>query len=355
MNLAGTPLLITGLTAVVLTALLIAVTWERGGRLRVVLRTVGVIAALLSVTVTVLVQLNRMTEAYVDPEADSVASGTESDESEPDAAEPELSEPDSASTTSTASARSTIRAFKVKGKASGLTLSMYVYLPAAYGTGNQRFPVVQAAHGYPGSPRTWLKKLEVQSVLDAEIAAGRMAPTVVLFPFQTPRQLLDTECTNMRGGPQTETFLTVDVPAFAKAHLRVRTDRAGWGLIGYSAGGYCATSLALRNPTKYAAAASMSGLAGPGIVVGDGKEHTEHNVAWRLQHMPRPAMALWIGWAKDEEKIRRDSLLIARAARPPISLTTAEVERGGHNHAVWRQMEAPAFNWLSAQLGRPLP
>ncbi|MEV8504961.1 alpha/beta hydrolase-fold protein [Actinoplanes sp. NPDC051475] len=336
MSLDGTPLLIIALTAVALTAVLTAVGWDRGGRLRWALRVVGVLTAVLSVTVTVLVQLNRMTEAYpADVEAES--------EQEPGPVE--VNTP----------AGSQLLTFTVAGPASGLTMTMYAYLPAAYRTGKQRFPVMEALHGYPGSPRTWLKKLKVQSRLDTEIAAGRMAPTVVLFPSQTPRRLLDTECTNLRQGPQTETFLTVDVPAYAKTHLRIRTDRRGWGLIGYSAGGYCASSLALRHPTEYSAAASMSGLAGPGIIVGDGTEDTMHNVAWRLQHLPRPAMALWVGWANDEQRTRRDSMLIARVARPPVSVTTAAVERGGHSHAVWRQMEGPAFDWLSARLARPLP
>ncbi|MEV4641136.1 alpha/beta hydrolase-fold protein [Actinoplanes sp. NPDC049548] len=332
----GTPLLVLALVAVALTAVLIAVGWDRGGRLRWPLRLVAVVAALLSVSATVLVQLNRMTEAY-------------STDAEP---EPEAGPEPAAEETPGGSQLLTVT---VAGKASGLTSTMYVYLPAAYRTGTQRFPVMEALHGYPGSPRTWLRKLQVRSRLDTEIAEGRMAPAVVLFAPNTPRQLLDTECTNLRGGPQSETFLTVDVPAYAMAHFRVRTDRAGWGLIGYSAGGYCASSLALRHPDRYAAAASMSGLAGPEIVVGDGTEDTLHNVVWRLEHLPRPPVALWIGWADDEQGTRRDALRIARAARPPVSVTTAMVQRGGHSHAVWRQMEGPAFDWLSAHLARPLP
>jgi enterochelin esterase-like enzyme len=346
MSLDGTPLLAVALSAVVLTAVLLAVGWDRGGRLRWALRLAGVLIALLSVTATVLVQLNRLTEVYVT----NVDADVDADVD----AEPESEPAPSAAAVDTPGG-SQLLTFKVPGPASGLTMTMYAYLPAAYRTGTQRFPVVQALHGYPGTPHTWLRRLDVRSVLDTEIAAGRMAPTVVLFPSQTPRRLLDTECTNLRKGPQVETFLTVDVPAFAKARLRIRTDRAGWGLIGYSAGGYCATSLALRHPTQYAAAASMSGLAGPDIVVGDGAEHTLHNVAWRLQHLPRPATALWLGWAKDETKISRDSLLIARSARAPVTVTTAVLERGGHSHAIWRQMEAPAFDWLSAHLARPAP
>jgi hypothetical protein len=34
-------------------------------------------------------------------------------------------------------------------------------------------------------------------------------------------------------------------------------------------------------------------------------------------------------------------------------VTTAVVAHGGHSDAVWRAMEAPAFDWLSSWLARP--
>ena len=93
---------------------------------------------------------------------------------------------------------------------------MYVYLPHGYERDRRlRYPVIEAAHGYPGSPRTWIRRLHIKAYLDREIATGRMAPTVVLLPYQTPEQLRDTECTDLVGGPHAETFLTRDVPAYA--------------------------------------------------------------------------------------------------------------------------------------------
>jgi enterochelin esterase-like enzyme len=237
-----------------------------------------------------------------------------------------------------------------------MTAPMYVYLPAAYDRKPaRRFPVIEALHGFPGSPLTWLHRLGVVDRLDREIAAGRMAPTVVLFPYQTPDPMVDTECTNLRYGPKAETFLTLDVPATARAHLRVRTDRAAWGLIGYSAGGYCATNLLLRHPTQYAAAASLSGYSDPGIAIGDGTEHTLNNDIWRLQHLALPAVALYLACARTDPTAMRDTAALARAAHTPVSTTTAYVGTGGHNSQTWEAMEAPAFDWLSGWLARALP
>jgi enterochelin esterase-like enzyme len=244
----------------------------------------------------------------------------------------------------------------VDGPASRLTMPMYVYLPPGYDPASPvRYPVIEALHGYPSTPSQWLHALGVQSILDREIAAGRMAPTVVLFPYQSPEPLrLDTECTNLVGSAQTETFLTRDVPAFVRGHYRVRPDQAGWGLIGFSAGGYCATQLLLRHPGQYAAGASLSGYVDPGIRVGDGSEHTTYNIVWRLRHLPIPAVALYLTCARSDAEPFANTLAIAKAGHAPLQLTTAYIKGGGHTTQSWRAMEAPAFDWLSTWLGQPL-
>jgi len=308
---------VLSLTAVLLTAVLLAIGWNR---VRVIGRSGLVVLAVLSVAAAVAVQVNRVTVTF------------------PGAPGP---------------TNSRLLHVSVPGPASGLTLPMYVYLPAAYDSDPTSFPVIEALHGYPGTPETWLRRLDAQSTLDREIAAGRMAPSIVLFPSQTPDPLRDTECTNLHDGPQTETFLTVDVPAFARAHYRVRTDRAAWGLIGYSAGAFCATNLILRHPGQYASAASLAGYAEPGIDIGDGTQHTTNNPEWRLRNLPQPAIALWLGWAEDDRQSATESRRLAAECRTPLALTTAVVAQGGHNEVVWRLMEAPAFDWLSAHLARP--
>jgi hypothetical protein len=66
-------------------------------------------------------------------------------------------------------------------------------------------------------------------------------------------------------------------------------------------------------------------------------------------------VALWIGWADDDTDASTGSRRVVALAQPPITVVTAAVPEGGHSHAVWKQMEGPAFDWLSAQLARPAP
>jgi enterochelin esterase-like enzyme len=313
---------------------LLAALW---GRVRLPARIALVTAVVLSVTAAALLQVNRLTETY--PSWGELAGST--------AAPPvRVAGP----------GQGRLVTFPVPGPVSGMSMPMTVYLPAAYFTpeGEKlRFPVIEALHGYPGTPESWIRRLDIAGHLDQEIAAGRMAPTVVLLPHQTPERLLDTECVNLVGGAQAETYLTRDVPDWARAHLRVRTDRAAWALAGYSAGAFCAMNLALKHPDRYAAAAGLSGYPDPGIKVGDRSEKSTNNITWRLRHLPQPAVALWIGWSGDDRSARDGSRKIVRLARAPLTVTTAVVPHGGHSHAVWREMEAPAFDWLSAHLARP--
>ncbi|BEL04086.1 hypothetical protein Q0Z83_022770 [Actinoplanes sichuanensis] len=329
------------LAAAVVAAVLAGPLWHRGrGGRRIAVRAAAVTACLVTAAATALIWVNRQVDTY--PTWASLLG------SEPATALPVG--------TGGGAGRGTVTTVTVTGPASGLTLPMYVYLPPGYDRQSAtRYPVVEALHGYPGSPVQWFNGLHAATVLDAEIDAGRMAPTVVLFPYQTPDPTLDTECTNLAGGPQTETFLTTDVPAVARARFRVRTDAAGWGLIGYSAGGYCAADLLLRHPGEYAAGAGLSGYATPGIRVGHGAENTEYDDLWRLAHLPVPAVSLYLGCARTDRIPMRDTVALAAAARPPLSVTTAYLGGGGHNMRTWQALAAPAFDWLSTSLGRPIP
>lgn len=354
MGIDNPALVLAGVAVVLVVAALLAVTWDRRGR---VWRAALVTVSVLVVATTAGLQLNRMTEAYPTWASLFGSSSHHPAQGEPQAADDSDSDTGSDDTvpdTPVASGRGKMQSLTVPGPASGLNLTMYVYLPAGYDKSPRtRYPVIEATHGFPGTAVTWVRKLRAQHFLDAEIAAGRMAPTVVVFPMQTPKALVDTECTNLLHGPQSETFLTADVPAYVRTHYHVRTDRAGWGLIGYSAGGFCTNNLLLRHPDHYAAGASLSGYASAGIAIGDGSEKTYNNPAWRLQHLPQPAVSLFLAWASDDHYTKRDSERLISLARSPVRITTATVAHGGHSSAVWQQMEPVAFDWLSAHLARP--
>lgn len=344
------------IAAALLIAALTALTWDRLRRWQAwLVRPVAVALCLVTALAAAAVAVNRELELY--------ASWTELFGSSLDAAGADAPQgPIDALTTSSGGR---VIAFTVEGKASGLTLRAYAYLPPGYDSAalrGQRLPVIEALDGFPGSPEVWLKGLRAPQFLDQEIKARRMGPTVVVFPYQTVTATRDTECVDAVHGVRMDTFLTTDVPAAVIRMFRVRADGAGWGLVGYSAGGFCAVNLAMRHPTRYAAAASLSGYfhaltdATTGdLYRGNVAVRNQNSPLWRLRALPIPRLALYLAVAGDDRFEYAELRRFVALARAPLRLTTALLPQGGHSRAVWRALEAPAFDWLSSWLAGPEP
>ena len=257
-----------------------------------------------------------------------------------------------------------IVSFEVHGRASGVTLPVYAYLPPGYdgpALSHTRLPVLMALDGAPGSPYAWLKTLNAPSRLDHEIDAGRMAPTVVLFPYQTTSANHDSECVNAVGGAAIDTFLTQDVPSVVEKMFRVRTDGAAWGVFGFSAGAFCAVNLALRHPQRFAAAASFSGYFEPyqdsmtgDLFRGDTSARDQNSPLWRVRNLPVPRVSLYLAAAADDHIVMTGLRSFVAAARAPLQVTVVTVPVGGHSGQVWRELQVPTFDWFSAHLAAPL-
>ncbi|GAB3808971.1 alpha/beta hydrolase [Micromonospora zhanjiangensis] len=355
---------ITTIVVAVVLVVLTATLWERPrGWLAWVLRPLALTLCLLTALAAGGVAVNREVEVYTTWSAlfgkAPGEAATPTDEQAPgDALQPVLDAPRSAS-------GSRVVSFTVTGKASGITLQAFAYLPPGYDQeplNGQRLPVIEALSGFPGSPQTWLKALEAPKILDEEITSGRMAPTVVVFPYQVLSNTHDTECVNEVNGIQMDTFLTTDVPEAVRRLFRVRTDPGGWGLIGYSAGAFCAVNLALRHPDKYSAAASLSGYfraitdkTTGDLYKGNQDARNQNSPLWRVQNLPIPRVALYLAAAKDDTFEYKELEQFVAVTRSPLRVTTQSLPQGGHTRKVWKALEAPAFDWLSSWLSAPVP
>lgn len=127
-----------------------------------------------------------------------------------------------------------------------------VYLPDAYRTGTQRFPVLYLLHGAGGSEDDWLRLGGVRETLDALIARGRIRPLVVVMPGHASAWWVDGA---LEAG---ETALLQELLPQAEARHRIDATRANRLVAGLSAGGYGALNLALKHPQRFAAAAILS-------------------------------------------------------------------------------------------------
>jgi len=150
----------------------------------------------------------------------------------------------------------------VAGKLSHITRSVYIYLPPQYFEPqyrDYRFPVIELIHGQPGEPEDWINVVGVQVILDNLVNDGRAKPAVLVMPDANGGNTISLQCLNQVGGPQDLTYLAQDVPEAVSHMLRVEPPGVGWGVAGYSEGGFCAANMALRFRYRYGAAASLSG------------------------------------------------------------------------------------------------
>jgi len=249
----------------------------------------------------------------------------------------------------------------IKGERTGLSSGPgYVYLPPQYfqrAYARARFPVVLTLTGYPGQAASIVDRLALPATVARLIAAGRIRPAVFVMLNVSPLFPLDTECTDVPGGPQVESFLAQDVPRAIEQTFRVTASPAGWGTLGYSTGGYCAAKLAMMYPDRFSAAVSMAGYyqAIPGQYVphlwgGSKGYRLENSPDWRLRHLPAPPVSVlatssWVG-----EKTLPGTLAFLREIHPPMRGYSLIIRQGGHNFRTWDRELPPGLVWLSRRL-----
>jgi S-formylglutathione hydrolase FrmB len=247
---------------------------------------------------------------------------------------------------------------RLSGARAGVTRDALVYLPAAYFQPSQakrRFPVLELFHGYPGSPRNWVRQLHLARVLDAEIASGSLPPVIAVIPTDNdPGQ--DSECVDAVGGQRDETYLAVDVPADIEREFRALDIPHGWAAAGYSTGGFCAVNIALHHPDRYAAAASLSGyynatVAGTTSVLygGNAAAWRWNSPQWLVGHR-RVRVPLYLVASRGDHEAMGAMLGMRRAASRRLPLVTVTLPNGGHNFRVWYAASLAAFDWLGAHL-----
>ena len=134
-----------------------------------------------------------------------------------------------------------------------------VYLPpAAIGRNPPALPVVEMLSGQPGSPSDVFTAGGLSDILDryAQLHSG-LAPIVVV-PDQLGSPEQNPMCVDSGLG-KSASYLTVDVPAWIRAHLHVRAEPAGWIIAGFSQGGTCSIQLGAAHPELFGTILDISG------------------------------------------------------------------------------------------------
>ncbi|MEV5593293.1 alpha/beta hydrolase-fold protein [Streptomyces sp. NPDC052496] len=259
-----------------------------------------------------------------------------------------------------------VESVRIVGRRTRVVNPAFVYLPPQYFQHQyrrQRFPVSVVISGYPGGIMNLAQHLRIPQTAGELIEAGRMQPTVLVMVRPTIAPPRDTECVDVPGGPQAETFFTQDLPEAVKAAYRVGHDPSAWGAFGYSSGGTCSLLLALRNPGVYTSAVSLSGdyavkddlttgnLFGGGAAAA--RREREHDLLWRLARLHVPRVSALVASSRLGEPNYRDTLRFIQAAKPPMTVDSIILPRGSHQFSTWRREVAPALEWQGRQLTFP--
>ncbi|AOR32889.1 esterase [Streptomyces fodineus] len=248
------------------------------------------------------------------------------------------------------------------GRTTHLATPAFVYLPPEYFQPQNRarkFPVSVVLTGYPGTAQALVDKLHYPSTAQQLGKNGKMQPMILVMLRPTVAPPRDTECVDVPGGPQAETFFAKDLRESVMAHYRVDKTPASWGIAGDSTGGYCALKIAMHHPGSYAAAAGLSPYYKSPIdpTTGDlfhGNKNLQNraDLFWSLKHLPAPETSLLVTSSKVGEHNYKDTLKFIKAVQDTnvTRVSSIILPSGGHNFNTWKREIPGMLQWLSTKL-----
>ena len=215
------------------------------------------------------------------------------------------------------------------------------------------YPVIVGLHGFPGGPSSFAR-LTFLSSIDTLTAQRRLAPSIVVMPRINTPASLDTECVDGGPGqPQTDTWLSRDLPIWVSQHLRARLSRTSWATVGYSYGAWCAASLAMRHPDVYGGAIVLQGYFRPDF----GPSYDPLSPATtrgydliRLAQANPPPVALWVLTSREDPLSYPTTSRFLSVARRPLDVVATVLAHGGHRNTVFQPFLPDAFAWLGQTL-----
>jgi S-formylglutathione hydrolase FrmB len=242
----------------------------------------------------------------------------------------------------------------------GLSTSMTVILPQqtsrqiglAGSAGGERdeVPVLYLLHGLSDDDTIWTRRTSIERY------AAPLGIAVVM-----PQVHQSFYADEVHGMPFW-TFLTEELPELVQGFFRTSTSRADTFVAGLSMGGYGAMKWALREPHRFAAAASLSGLLGLSDQHGGGDPgfralmdrafgHSPINASGNdVQHLLRTAdpstlPALYVACGTEDFLYGESLAFIDDARAAGVDLTTS-IGDGDHDWEYWDRTIQDVLAWL---------
>jgi S-formylglutathione hydrolase FrmB len=217
-------------------------------------------------------------------------------------------------------------------------------------------PVLYLLHGLSDDDTIWLRRTSIERYV-APLGLAVVMP-------QVHRSFYTDEA----GGGRYWTFLAEELPELVATFFRVSARREDTFVAGLSMGGYGALKWALRQPDRFAAAASLSGavdverlrllsarIDDPQLftrVFGDRSIAGTSDDLWWLLGEAEPAAlpALWIGCGTEDLLCDANERFAVACREAGVRITTSFVT-GEHEWGVWDEEIQRVLAWLPLELG----
>lgn len=253
------------------------------------------------------------------------------------------------------------------GPVSGIKLPVRVVLPAGYRPDDGRtYNVLVGLHGWVGDPQSLVTGLASPKRLQEAIDAGRIPPSILVFPSLNADGASQPDCVNINGRPAVGTWTAQEIPRMIQATFpNVTTQRAGWMIMGISAGAYCAARTAYDVPQRFGSVGVMSSydLPGEGSLAHSGRELQAQNGLSSMLGKRKPdGMRFYVLGAQDDPySTARTAWSMDEAVRKPDSVTVDTPAKGGHSWTLWNNHFPSLLAWwgsdpaVFAAAGLPAP
>lgn len=243
-----------------------------------------------------------------------------------------------------------------------------VYLPPAwFASPRPQLPVLTLMHGTPGEPAQWFEEGGVARLVDDyQRTHGGIAPIVASID-STGDYAGNPLCTDSSHG-NVMTYLTKDIPTWLKERFSANPDQNTWTLGGLSYGGTCAFQVATNSPSSFGTFLDYSGE----LLPNDGNSHqtTVNNFfggSEDIYKQRNPEDILKKAIAEkdrrfqgiagrfvsgDEEKTGQSDLSTLNDLANQAGMdTTFRTLSGGHDYGVWRNALVQDFAFTTQRGG----
>jgi enterochelin esterase-like enzyme len=196
-----------------------------------------------------------------------------------------------------------------KGGTSSI-VDVNVYTPPEYDTsGDRLYPVLYEA---PTGLELWNGGTGVIGALDALITSGAMPAALVVFIDSSGAPFPDSQCADSTDKQMwLETFISTDVVQYVDSTFRTIKDPIARGIMGQSAGGFCAAMLLSRHPDVFSTSISFSGYFYAGI----GSSTASHPYSDSQAEMDKVSPALLVTGFSSEQKASSFFIIVAAPAQ----------------------------------------